>query len=44
MPPLDMIFDAIKEDISVNPEQNIRASKDAYERVRLPGIVNQFRF
>ena len=40
MPPLDMIFDAIMEDISVNPEQNIRASKDAYERVRLPGIVN----
>jgi 2-oxoacid:acceptor oxidoreductase gamma subunit (pyruvate/2-ketoisovalerate family) len=40
MPPLDMIFDAIMEDISVNPEQNIRASKDGYERVRLPGIVN----
>ena len=40
MPALDMIFDAIMEDISVNPEQNIRASKDAYERVRLLGIVN----
>ena len=39
MPPLDMIFDAIKEDITVKPEQNITASKDAYERVRLLGIV-----
>jgi len=40
MPPLDMIFDAIKEDITVKPEQNITASKDAYERVRLLGIVS----
>ena len=38
-PPLDLIFDAIKADISVKPEQNIMASKDAYERVRLFGIV-----
>jgi pyruvate ferredoxin oxidoreductase gamma subunit/2-oxoisovalerate ferredoxin oxidoreductase gamma subunit len=41
MPPLGMIFDAIKEDITVNPEQNITASKDAYEKVCLFGIVNQ---
>ena len=40
MPPLDMIFDAIKEDITVKPEQNITASKDAYERVRLLGNVS----
>jgi pyruvate ferredoxin oxidoreductase gamma subunit/2-oxoisovalerate ferredoxin oxidoreductase gamma subunit len=40
MPPLDMIFDAITEDITVKPEQNIKASKDAYERVRLLGIVS----
>ncbi len=39
MPPLGMIFDAIKEDITVKPKQNIMASKDAYERVRLLGIV-----
>ncbi len=39
MPPPDMIFDAIKEDITVKPKQNIMASKDAYERVRLLGIV-----
>jgi len=39
MPPLDMIFDAIKEDITVKPKQNIMASKDAYEGVRLLGIV-----
>ena len=40
IPPLDMIFDAIKEDITVKPEQNIMASKDAYERVWLLGIVS----
>jgi len=40
MPPLDMIFDAIQEDISVKPEQNIMASKDAYERVQLLGLVS----
>jgi 2-oxoacid:acceptor oxidoreductase gamma subunit (pyruvate/2-ketoisovalerate family) len=39
MPPLDMVFDAINEDITVKPQQNIKASKDAYERVRLFGIV-----
>ena len=38
MPPLEMIFNAIREDITVKPEQNIAASKDAYERVRLLGI------
>ena len=40
MPPLDMVFDAINEDITVKPQQNIKASKDAYERVRLFGIVS----
>ena len=40
MPPLDMIFDAIQEDITVKPEQNIMASKDAYERVQLLGLVS----
>jgi len=40
MPPLDMIFDAIKKDITVKPEQNITASKDAYDRVELLGIVS----
>ncbi len=40
MPPLEMIFDAIKEDITVKPQQNITASKDAYERVQLLGIIN----
>jgi len=39
IPPLDMIFDAIKEDIAANPAQNITASKDAYEKVQLLGIV-----
>ena len=39
MPPLEMISDAIKEDIAVKPEQNIRAVLDAYERVQLLGMV-----
>jgi pyruvate ferredoxin oxidoreductase gamma subunit/2-oxoisovalerate ferredoxin oxidoreductase gamma subunit len=40
MPPLDMVFDAIKEDITVKPQQNIKASKDGYERVQPLGIVS----
>ena len=39
MPPLELIFDAIKEDITVKPQQNIMASKDAYDRVQLFGLV-----
>jgi len=39
MPPLEMISDAIKEDIAVKPEQNIRAVIDAYESVQLLGMV-----
>ena len=40
MPPLDLIFDAIKEDITVKPQQNIMASKEAFERVQLLGMIN----
>ena len=40
MPPLDMIFEAIKEDIAIKPEQNIQASKQAYENVQIIGLVN----
>ncbi len=40
MPPLDMIFDAINEDITVKPQQNIAASKEAYDQVQLFGIVS----
>ena len=40
MPPLDMIFDAIREDIATKPEQNVMASKDAYDGAQLIGIVN----
>ena len=39
MPPLETISDAIKEDIVIKPEQNIQASKEAYENVRLFGLV-----
>jgi pyruvate ferredoxin oxidoreductase gamma subunit/2-oxoisovalerate ferredoxin oxidoreductase gamma subunit len=40
MPPLEMISDAINEEIAVKPEQNISAAKDAYSQVQLFGKVN----
>ena len=40
MPPLEMISEAIKEDISIKPEQNIQASIQAYENVHIIGLVN----
>ena len=39
MPPLETISDAIKEDIVIKPEQNIQASKEAYENVKRFGLV-----
>ena len=39
MPPLDMISEAIKKDIPIKPEQNIQASKQAYENVQLFGLI-----
>jgi len=40
MPSLEAISDAIKEDISLKPEQNIQASRDAYEHVKLLGLID----
>ena len=40
MPPLEAISDAIKEDISIKPEQNIKASKEAYEKVQIIGMID----
>ena len=40
MPPLEMIAEAIKEDIGIKPEQNIQASRDAYENVQIVGLIN----
>ena len=39
MPPMDMIADAIKEDIDIKAGQNIQASKDAYKSVQVIGLV-----
>ena len=39
MPPMEMICDAIAEDITIKPEQNIQAAKEAYESVRVYGPV-----
>ena len=39
MPPLDMIAEAIKEEIPVKPEQNIQAAKAAYENAQLHGLI-----
>lgn len=40
MPPLELISDAIREDIAAKPEHNILAAKDAYDNVQFVGIVN----
>jgi len=40
IPPMEMICDAIKEDIHTKPKQNIQACKDAYENVQILGIVD----
>ena len=40
IPPMEMIADAIKEDIHTKPEQNIQACKDAYENVQILGLVD----
>ena len=40
MPPMEMICDAIKEDIAIKPEQNIQAAKEAYENVNVFGLVD----
>jgi len=39
-PPMEMIADAIKEDIHTKPEQNIQACRDAYDRVQVLGLVD----
>ncbi|MEE4261655.1 MAG: 2-oxoacid:acceptor oxidoreductase family protein [Desulfobacteraceae bacterium] len=41
MPPFNMVSEAIKEDISIKPGQNIRASKQAYENVRIIGMIEK---
>ena len=40
IPPMDMIYDAIKEDIHIKPEQNIQASRLAYDSVQVFGLVD----
>ncbi len=40
MPPLDMVAEAIKEDIPIKPEQNIQASEQAYENVQIIGMID----
>lgn len=39
MPPLQMIADAIREDIPSKPEQNIQACRDAYDGAHIFGRV-----
>ena len=40
MPALEAIADAIKEDILVKPQQNIHASEQAFENVRIIGMID----
>jgi len=39
-PPMAMICDAIKEDIHTQPERNIQAAKEGYQKVQLIGWVD----
>jgi pyruvate ferredoxin oxidoreductase gamma subunit/2-oxoisovalerate ferredoxin oxidoreductase gamma subunit len=39
MPPIAMISNAIREEIHAKPEHNIRACRDAYDGVRVFGLV-----
>jgi len=39
MPPLDMIAEAIKNDIHIKAKQNVLAAQQAYEEVNLYGMV-----
>lgn len=41
MPPLDMISSAIKNDIHIKTEQNVAAAQQAYEEVKLYGMVEK---
>lgn len=40
MPPLAMVSAAIENEISIKTQQNVRAAQEAYEKVRLFGIVS----
>lgn len=40
MPPMKAISAAITEDISVKPENNVKAAKEAYERVKRLGLID----
>jgi pyruvate ferredoxin oxidoreductase gamma subunit len=42
MPPIDMVAKAIESDISVKTQQNIRAAREAFERVHLYGQERNF--
>jgi hypothetical protein len=39
MPPLDMVAEAIENDIHIKTKQNVSATQQAYEEVNLYGIV-----
>jgi pyruvate ferredoxin oxidoreductase gamma subunit/2-oxoisovalerate ferredoxin oxidoreductase gamma subunit len=40
MPPLEMVYGAIREDIEIAPEQNIMAAKEAYDQAQMIGMIN----
>ena len=39
IPPMEMVCDAIRQDIHIQPEQNILACQDAHDRVEIFGLV-----
>ena len=40
MPPMEMLCEAIRENIHVKSEQNIQACQDAYKNVQIMGLVD----
>ncbi len=40
IPPIDTLEEAIEKEISVKPQKNVQAAKDAYENVHIFGLVN----
>lgn len=41
MPPMDAIAEAIREEIPIVVERNIKAAEDAYEEVQLMGLIEK---
>ena len=41
MPPIEMISDAIRQEITAQPFKNMQAAEEAYQKVQMTGIVKE---